>query len=276
MMRILSLGAGVQSTTVLLMSCVGELDKLDAAVFADTGWEPRAVYEHLTWLEGEARKAGIPVYRVRRPGPTIREFEMAGSMRGKGQGWLSIPYRTLGPNGEGIVRRQCTRAFKLDPVEREVKRLIGHKPGTRLPTTPAVEVWKGISFDERERMAGASMSASAWQLVYFPLVDLGMTRRACLDWCESQGYPQPPRSACIGCPYRSNEEWRHLRATSSAEWDDAVEFDEHMRERGGDHGDLFIHRSCGPLRDADIRSDEDKGQLVLGDWREECAGMCGV
>ncbi|KKN55324.1 hypothetical protein LCGC14_0583140, partial [marine sediment metagenome] len=43
-LRILSLGAGVQSTAVLLMSCQGVLPPLDAAVFADTGWEPKAVY----------------------------------------------------------------------------------------------------------------------------------------------------------------------------------------------------------------------------------------
>ena len=37
----LSLGAGVQSSTLLLMAREGELE-LDAAVFADTRWEPAA------------------------------------------------------------------------------------------------------------------------------------------------------------------------------------------------------------------------------------------
>ena len=40
-LRILSLGAGVQSSAVLLMSCDGVLPKLDCAIFADTGWEGR-------------------------------------------------------------------------------------------------------------------------------------------------------------------------------------------------------------------------------------------
>lgn len=35
MRNILSLGAGVQSTTVLLMSCLGELPPLDCAIFND-------------------------------------------------------------------------------------------------------------------------------------------------------------------------------------------------------------------------------------------------
>lgn len=53
-MRILSLGAGVQSTTLLLMSRHGDIAPLDGAVFADTGWEPQEVYRHLAWLEQES------------------------------------------------------------------------------------------------------------------------------------------------------------------------------------------------------------------------------
>lgn len=48
---VLSLGAGVQSTTLALMAAHGEIGPMpDCAIFADTGWEPRAVYEHLAWL----------------------------------------------------------------------------------------------------------------------------------------------------------------------------------------------------------------------------------
>lgn len=61
MPRVLSLGAGVQSSVLLLMSARGLLPRLDAAVFADTKWEPRAVYEHLGWLEAEA---GVPLIRT--------------------------------------------------------------------------------------------------------------------------------------------------------------------------------------------------------------------
>ena len=40
MLRILSLGAGVQSTTLALMAAHGEVEAPDCAIFADTGWEP--------------------------------------------------------------------------------------------------------------------------------------------------------------------------------------------------------------------------------------------
>ena len=71
----LSLGPGVQSTALALMAAHGEIGSMpDCAIFADTGWEPRAVHEHLAWL----RSPGVlpfPVHVVvgwqhpRRAGP---------------------------------------------------------------------------------------------------------------------------------------------------------------------------------------------------------------
>ena len=59
---VLSLGAGVQSSTLLLMAEAGEIEpRPDAAIFADTGWEPAAVYQHLDWLETQT---SIPIHRV--------------------------------------------------------------------------------------------------------------------------------------------------------------------------------------------------------------------
>ncbi len=53
MIEVISLGAGVQSTTMALMAAHGEIEPMpDAAIFADTGAEPPEVYEHLEWLKG--------------------------------------------------------------------------------------------------------------------------------------------------------------------------------------------------------------------------------
>jgi len=47
-LRALSLGASVQSTTMALMAAHGHIGPMpDCAIFADTGWEPKAVYDHL-------------------------------------------------------------------------------------------------------------------------------------------------------------------------------------------------------------------------------------
>ena len=53
-MNIISLGAGVQSSVMALMSAKGQITPMpDCAIFADTQWEPEAVYEHLDWLESQ-------------------------------------------------------------------------------------------------------------------------------------------------------------------------------------------------------------------------------
>lgn len=60
-LRVLSLGAGVQSSTLALMMTRGEVEPAACAIFSDTQWEPRAVYTWLDWLE---RQLSFPVHRV--------------------------------------------------------------------------------------------------------------------------------------------------------------------------------------------------------------------
>jgi len=146
----LSLGAGVQSSAVLLMSCKGLLPKLDGAVFADTGWEPKAVYEHLKWLKAEAESYGIPVHILK--GRNIKQDALIGQVRGKkedGVRWASMPYRTRNPDGTtGMIRRQCTTEYKIMPIEKFMKReILGLKKYARAPKEPVIEQWIGISTD---------------------------------------------------------------------------------------------------------------------------------
>ena len=62
MKHIISLGAGVQSSTMALMAAHGEITPMpDCAIFADTQWEPRGVYQWLSWLETQLP---FPVHRV--------------------------------------------------------------------------------------------------------------------------------------------------------------------------------------------------------------------
>jgi hypothetical protein len=65
---ILSLGAGVQSSTLALMAAHGDLPseftRPSAAIFADTGWEPARVYTHLAWLI-QTLGTNLPVHVVR-------------------------------------------------------------------------------------------------------------------------------------------------------------------------------------------------------------------
>lgn len=268
-LHVLSLGAGVQSTTLALMAAHGEIGPMpDCAIFADTGWEPPHVYEHLEKLESILP---FPVRRV--SGGNIRDDLMA-SARGETAGKRSAtpPLFVIGKDGrEAMLWRQCTSAYKVEPINRELLSMLGHERGKRHPKTPQVELWIGISTDEAHRIKTAP---EKWISRRWPLIDRRMARWDCLRWLDRHGYARPGKSSCIGCPYHSADEWRAVKANEAA-WADALAVDVAIRDGlRGTHGPLYLHRSLLPLSEVDLSSDAERGQADL--FGNECEGMCGV
>jgi len=274
MIRVLSLGAGVQSSTLALMASLGLLNySVDFAIFADTGAEPRSVYEWLDWLE---KKLTFPVKRV--SAGNLRD-DLLSTEPGR---FASIPAFTMYSGRVGMTRRQCTREYKVEPIQRAVRALLGLKHGERGPRTVEVQQLIGISLDEMGRMKD---SGKPYIENVFPLVEMRMTRQHCLDWMQYRGFPRPAKSACTFCPYHDDAMWRDMKLndpesfTSAVEVDRALRGDAPVRARRGMDGDVFIHRSCKPLEEVDFRSAEDMGQQSLFDplgFQNECEGMCGI
>lgn len=265
--RVLSLGAGVQSTTLLLLACDGRLPRLDAAIFADTGWEPRRVYEHLDRLEAVARRAGIPIYRVSKG--NLRDDAINPAHR-----YASIPYYVRNPDSTpGMGRRQCTAEYKLAPINRKVRELLGAAPPDyrRVPRGQLAEQWIGFSADEIGRVNDRSPSYIRQR---YPLIELGWDRRACERWLRSRGWASVPKSACIGCPYHGNRQWREMRDHYPDEWADAVEFDRAIRKGGVRrlplNGEAFLHRSRVPLDQAPI------DHVTRGEWADRQGDLLDV
>jgi len=269
-LKVLSLGAGVQSTTLLLMMLHGEIPMANHVIFADTGWEPKKVYEHLEWLKTLMEKANMPFHMVSKG--NIREDFLSDGKR-----YASMPLHMIGEDGKkGMVRRQCTAEYKLGPLMKKQRELAGLKPGQRCKEH-RITTMIGISWDEVQRIKDPQFS---WIQHDYPLVERRITRQDCLDWCADKGYALPPRSACIGCPFKNAEEWRAL-SQMPEEWADAVEFDDalrtlpHLVERF--RGVPFLHSSRVELRSVDLRTKPEKGVMSLFDgFNQECEGMCGL
>jgi hypothetical protein len=267
MLHAISLGAGVQSSTLALMFAVGELMPMpDCAIFADTGAEPRAVYEWLDWLE---QQLPFPVHRVmERDG--LRQ-NIIDSVRGGGR-FAGAPFFTESDNtAGGMLRRQCTREFKVQPITRKLRELVGLEKGQRAPQRLLAAQYIGISLDESIRMKPAR---EHWIDHRWPLVDAGMRRLDCIVWMSEHGYPRPPRSACTFCPYHDDSEWKALQE-SPDDWPGVIEIDHLIR--GGVRGTtkkLYLHRSLKPIAEMDFSSAEDHGQQRM--FNDECEGMCGV
>ena len=267
-LRVISLGAGVQSSVMALMAAHGEIEPMpDAAIFADTQWEPRGVYEHLDWLE---EQLPFPIYRVSEG--NIRELSL-GTLRKE---WApAIPVFISTEKG-GMAPRQCTFNFKIKPIERQIRSLLNLKKGQRVPKNTVVESWIGISRDEVVR---AKDSRTKWVTNRHPLIEKRMTRYQCLLWFQEK-YPDRNlvRSACIGCPYHNNNEWRNIRDNDSESWNDLVEFDHALRSGTrhafGMKAPVYLHIDLKPIDEVDLSTEQDKGQLDM--FGEECEGMCGV
>lgn len=266
MIRVLSLGAGVQSTTLALMAARGELPMPDCAIFADTGWEPAHVYRHLDWLETELP---YPVIRAQRDGPDLGEMAIQIATSDVTRTAMP-PWFTTGSGG--MLPRQCSKEFKTRVVQREIRKMLGLRYGERGPSRVSVEQWIGISQDEMQRMKDSELK---YVRNVFPLVNLRMKRRDCLRWMAERQYPEPPKSSCIFCPYRGNDQWRDMRDNQPDDWEKAVEFDAAIRPGFiGMDGAAFVHMQRVPLDEVDLSTAEDRGQLNL--FNDECEGMCGV
>ena len=247
-LRVLSLGAGVQSTTLALMIEKGEIPMVDAAIFADTGAEPKNVYDHLNWLE---EQLSYPLHRVQ--WRNLKEDVMAASV-GKYKGFTA-PFYTLSKEGKkGILMRQCTADYKIKPVVRKTRELMGYSKGQHVDKKKwRVENIMGISTDEMQRMKPN-------RLKYIPNI-----------------YPTPPRSACTFCPYHSSEEWLKIKQNKE-EWEEVVKIDRMIRDtdKFKDKIDMkskmFLHNSCQPIEQVNFKEDEDQFKF---DFMDECEGMCG-
>lgn len=267
MLRILSLGAGVQSSTLALMSARGDVPKLDCAIFADTGWEPKRVYEWLEWLE---RQLPFPVYRTSRPGDDLGQHAISIAHNDVTR-TASPPWYTAGP--QGMLPKQCSKEYKTRVIGQKVRQILGLAPGQRGPREVVVEAWLGISLDEMQRMKDSDQK---FVRNVFPLIDARMKRSDCIRWMEERQYPRPPKSSCIFCPYRGNDQWRDMRDNAPEDWERACAFDEQIRPGFfGMEGQAYVHRQRVPLAEVDLTTDADRGQLSLG-FLEECEGYCGV
>ncbi|MFD6375392.1 hypothetical protein [Streptomyces sp. KR2] len=338
-LRLLSLGAGVQSTTLLLLAAEGQLPGLDGAIFADTGWEPAAVYAHLDRLEEEiAKPAGIPIYRVSTgriqddvldpdkqrslPAHTASEWyekrdpiehapcpaacgwaDFNGDKNDddgpdacttcKSTGYVVTkwgpPYQT---RDLGMLNRRCTQTYKLTPIMRQTRLLLGattsdpkpcrycdgkgqriapwrakrgdYTPGpcsvctgtgtlARVNQPPAgawAETWIGFSTDEIGRVS--DRGDTRYSRSRHPLLELRMSRSQCEAYLRHRGWGSTAKSACIGCPFHGNAEWRRMRDTDPDSWAEAVRFDKAYRTGPGMRHQRYLHISRLPLDQAPI------------------------
>jgi len=267
--RVLSFGAGVQSSTLLRMLIGGEIEPVQHAIFSDTGWEPKGVYEHMAKMRTLAENAGIEFHIVSN-GNILQDLFDSDARYG------SMPVHVVNQEGKpAMSRRQCTSEYKIKPLVDKQREIAGLQPGERCKEH-RITTLIGISLDEIQRMKDPLF---AWIVNEYPLIDRRMTRNDCLMYHRKRDLEKPPRSACIGCPYHSDNEWRNIRDNDPEAWADAIRVDEAIRSdpvasQRMYQGRAYLHAKRIPLAQVDLSTAEDHGQLNM--FGNECEGMCGL
>ena len=264
-LTVISLGAGVQSSVMAIMAAKGDFPPVDCAIFADTGYEPKAVYTYLEFLK---KILPYPVYLVEKG--NIRDDMLAA----KGTtNFVVAPFFTQNKitGKKGMVMRQCTNDYKIQPIRTKIRELCNVKKGKHFPKDKYVEQWIGISTDEAGRMKPAR---DKYILNRHPLIEAKMSRQDCIDYLKKEKIPLPEKSACIVCPYHNDAYWHFMKTERPSEFADAVDFDKQVRNISRKEDEqLYAHRSCKPLDEVEFNKKEDDKQLDM--FNNECEGMCG-
>lgn len=260
-MIVQSNGMGVQSVALSVMFCLGELPMPTLSIFADTGWELPETYSYLEWFQGWASERGLNIAVAQKGNIRADAF--------KAERWANMPLYTMGVDGKATpILRQCSLEYKIAVVNKIVREKMGLVPGAIHKGEPATIVM-GYSMDEIERM---KEPGAKWYRFAYPLIDIKrMDRAHCEAYIKSKGLPIPEKSACVGCPWRSDSSWASMKKHRPASFEDACDFDDKIRwARPGMTGACYLHKSLVPLREAYIG--EDQGDMFIN----ECEGPCNT
>ncbi len=161
-LRVLSLGAGVQSSTLLFKMIHGEIEPPDVIIFSDTGNEPQQVYEWLEFLKTEIAKTKIPFHIVRN---TDNTGNIVDDYKAESGRHALIPLHIRRNDDTlGLARRTCTSEYKIKPLQtwlREDFDVVYLRSKHK-------EMVMGISFYELNMVKKAHIQ---WQVNCYTLVD---------------------------------------------------------------------------------------------------------
>ena len=258
MNQVCSLGGGVASTTLFLMSLHGEIENpCSHAVFADTGAELETTHKTIHQLTEYAKDFGVPVHIVKSHLGVITENALKPDSKVG-----DIPFYTTNKDGNKTqLQKYCTNEFKTYPIWKWFRQEFGAT--YKNPIT----YWLGYTVNEIHRMKPAKVK---YVVRRYPLIEYRVRRSDCYRYLEKYGFTQTSASACWCCPYRRDTEYGIM---TEGEYQKAVDFEHAANQRGMITGEqtseLRIHRSLILLSEKPYLNDE---QTTFDDVDDLCDG----
>lgn len=254
-LKILSCGAGMQSTALALMSCENkkkgnvypEIPEYDLIVFCDMGHEPPWVYDQVEFIRKACEESGI-TFKVLETGLYGNYMEKFGVQR-----VATIPFWSVDENGKkGKMRRQCTIEYKIEAIQKYVRyELLGYKfrQKCKKEDKGAHEMHIGFSKEEEHRVFE---SMNPMFVTHFPLVKMGLTRADNYAYILEKWGLETKASACGYCPFHRNFFFQHIKENCPDCYKAVVDMDNLLEERqpqSAIRSKLYISRSRKRIAD---------------------------
>ena len=175
--RVLCLGAGVNSTALLILRVHNKVN-FDIAIFADTGGEHPETYDYLNHtIKPFCERNKIELAFIKSEKPPLYDFYLSKKI---------IPVR---------IFRHCTDHYKIQPLKKFCMK--------KFPTQNIVFLL-GIDAGEKKRIKNQCGNFE------YPLIELGLDREACKKLIMDEGLAVPQKSGCYFCPFTKKEGWINL------------------------------------------------------------------
>ena len=268
--KVLSFGAGTQSTHLLEMHFRGEID-YDYIVFSDTGAEPKFIHDQMEWWRSRQKEVGNKT-----PFIVTNHNAMTRGLEEKLWRYILTDYKRFQlplycneecSNGTlikkcGLLPRQCTGDFKIVPVQQAVRKYIkeeiGLKQNQMIPKDIGIVMDIGFSFDEIRRVGGYKSHQSDYIYLSYPLIEFGKTTEDSIRFLKQNSFPTK-RSRCYLCPFNCDKaeigmDWMEIIETEPLSFLKACYFDDRIRNLIKDkmerfNSTVYFHYSRKPLRE---------------------------
>ncbi len=236
-MKVLSLGAGVNSTALLVLKAQGKVD-FDIAIFADTGGEQPETYQYLKEvIIPFCKKHNIDLRFTKKDGESLYDDYFSKKI---------IPT---------TVWRSCSDHFKIRPIR---KYLIRNFPDEK------IETLIGYCKGEEERAKNNDCGITA------PLIEMGINREGCMKIIKDAGLLTPIKSGCFFCPYQEGKSWINLLKNHPDLFDEAEALEENGRRFPELILPFYANLSCSQLR----KAEKDQVKLLRFMPRTHLCPMC--
>jgi len=252
---IFSTGGGVQSTACLVLAAQRKIP-YDTFIFSNVGdkAESPATVKYIQEIaKPYARKHGINWVDVAWVDRHGKQRDLFDEQINDGTNRIQLPAYL--PGGMPM-KRICTTDYKIKPIAKWIKN-----------NAPGCTLGKGISTDEPHR-ATPSRETDGYTSAY-PLIELGISRSDCLVIAKNAGLPQPPKSSCWFCPFKTTDQWVTMRRERPELFRQAVELEQVLQERRNQLGKDSVYLSSIGGRKCVNLADVIPEQLGLFGWEPE-------